>query len=92
LFAAGVHQAEVARQLQVLAPAVSVWQPVTVTAQDSTSRTPVAGEVLFDGSVVGPTNTPSPSSLSGARVRVRDPDNGIGWDMIETTASVPTAF
>jgi alpha-L-arabinofuranosidase len=57
LFAAGVHQAEVARQLQVLAQAVNVSQPVTVRAQDPASRTPVADEVLFDGSVVGPTNT-----------------------------------
>jgi hypothetical protein len=79
LFAAGVHQAEVARQLQVLAQAVSVWQPVTVTAQDPASRTPVAGQVLFDGSVVGPTNTPIAVLAERRRVRVHDPDNGIGW-------------
>jgi hypothetical protein len=92
LFAASVHQAEVARQLQVLAQAVSVWQPVTVTAQDPASRTPVAGEVLFDASVVAPTNTPIAVLAERRRVRVHDRDNGNGWDIIETTASVPTAF
>jgi hypothetical protein len=60
--------------------------PVTVTAQDPASRTPVAGEVLFDGSVVGPTNTPIAVLAERRRVRVHDPD--IGWDIIETTASV----
>jgi hypothetical protein len=66
--------------------------PVAVTAQDPASRTPVAGEVLFDGSVVRPTNTPIAVLAEPRRVPVHDPDNGIGWDIVETTASVDTAF
>ena len=67
--------------------------PVTVTAQDPASRTPVADEVLSTAALLlGPTNTPIAVLAERCRVRVHDPANGIGWDIIETTASVPTAF
>jgi hypothetical protein len=38
--------------------------------------------------VVGPTNTPIAALAERRRVRVHDPDDGIGWDIVEATASV----
>jgi hypothetical protein len=81
-----------ARQLQVLAQAVSVWQACDHHGPGPGQPHPAAGEVLFDGSVVGPTNIPIAVLAEQRRVRVHDPDNGIGWDIIVTTASVPTAL
>jgi hypothetical protein len=71
---------------------VSVWQACDHHGPGPGQPHPAAGEVLFDGSVVGPTNIPIAVLAEQRRVRVHDPDNGIGWDIIVTTASVPTAL
>ena len=64
----------------------------TVTATDLGSGADVAGDVLVNGQVAGPTNTPFQYTFPVQRRRIRDPETGTWeWEIIPPACQVRAA-